>query len=320
MSATIQERAATLLAELEAVARFREADTAENIITAVLAALSAEKDAEIANRDRHIATLQRHIALLIPTPEKARGEDTVKTHPEDVREAVEQRDEYKRKLRETEAEKERLVAELTQARKERDENAGVSERWRKHHDDLVESYNNVRTELSTTLASLRKAEEERNTWMCSAKLYHSELRDLASGKKVETQLASPVEKIIRELTSERDTAQAACAEAQEALSYGWNQHKLVLEDTRAQFRGDCWDFWNYLIAKIDRALLPAAGQSLLTELAAKDDAIAQVRIEATGPRNASHEYDPTPTAEERLAHIGQILAALTPSNRSETTK
>lgn len=44
------------------------------------------------------------------------------------------------------------------------------------------------------------------TWRCSALLYHEELRRLARGEKVETQLALPVEKKIRTLERELEEA------------------------------------------------------------------------------------------------------------------
>lgn len=64
--------------------------------------------------------------------------------------------------------------------------------------------------LERELAAMTR---QRNEWRCSAKLYHSELRDLAEGKKVETQLGFEVEKRIARLTKERDELRICFSEA-----------------------------------------------------------------------------------------------------------
>jgi len=50
---------------------------------------------------------------------------------------------------------------------------------------------------------------ERDEWRCSALLYHSELRDLAEGKKVKTMLGYPVEQKLQRLTADLDAALAS---------------------------------------------------------------------------------------------------------------
>jgi len=62
-------------------------------------------------------------------------------------------------------------------------------------------------------------ETECTEWRCSAKLYHSELRDLAAGKKVETQLGFYVEQRINEIIADRDRLRTALATLRNRLEY-----------------------------------------------------------------------------------------------------
>lgn len=59
-------------------------------------------------------------------------------------------------------------------------------------------------EIETLRSQLAAVTRERNEWESSAKLYHSELRDLAAGVKVETQPGFAVEQRIAAVTQERD--------------------------------------------------------------------------------------------------------------------
>lgn len=74
-------------------------------------------------------------------------------------------------------------------------------------------------------AKLATAESERNTWRSACLLYHSELRDLAEGKKVETQLGFHVEQRIKglqaklaEVERQRDEAIELAKEGMEILN------------------------------------------------------------------------------------------------------
>ncbi len=53
---------------------------------------------------------------------------------------------------------------------------------------------------------------------------------------------------------ERDQLSAQVLAMRGALEYGWQQHKRLLESERSKSKGDTWDFWNFLIEKIDAAL------------------------------------------------------------------
>lgn len=84
----------------------------------------------------------------------------------------------------------------------------------------LEAESIIQHAITTTRAAdaqrIGELERERDEWRCSAKLYHSELRDLAEGKKVETNLAHPVEQIIRTLrTALADTQSRLKAVTQE---------------------------------------------------------------------------------------------------------
>lgn len=78
---------------------------------------------------------------------------------------------------------------------------------------------------------------ERNEWQCSAMLYHSELRDLAEGKKVETNLGYAVEKLIRglraevdRLTKERDDAPSPA----ETVQKDWDAMNGFTDEAKAR--------------------------------------------------------------------------------------
>lgn len=113
---------------------------------------------------------------------------------------------------------------------------------------------------------LRRLTSERDEWRCSALLYHSELRDLAEGKKVETQLGYPVEKLIEGLREELRRHKAARGVARDALkkvspSNLWDKARMYYDhpDTGASIRE--WhrklcDEYESALAAIDKELKP----------------------------------------------------------------
>lgn len=107
--------------------------------------------------------------------------------------------EYSKRLKGLELDNERLTAEVAALRTQLDEANADADKW-------CRKSNGRYDEIVALQAELRKVTMEKSEWECSAKLYHSELRDLAEGKKVETQLGFHVEKRIHEIITERDLA------------------------------------------------------------------------------------------------------------------
>lgn len=71
---------------------------------------------------------------------------------------------------------------------------------------LIMDYASVQAERDSLRSKLQTAMEERDQWKCSAQLYHEELRRLADGRKVETNLAHPVEEKIATANSRLEEA------------------------------------------------------------------------------------------------------------------
>ena len=91
-------------------------------------------------------------------------------------------------------------------------------------------------EVAALRTQLDRVTIERNEWECSAKLYHSELRDLAEGKKVETQLGFHVEKRIHEIITERDLALAQLTKVRpdtERMNWLEELFSTTAQDSRA---------------------------------------------------------------------------------------
>ena len=72
------------------------------------------------------------------------------------------------------------------------------------------------------------------------------------------------------------------------------------------YKPDGWDHGGSAISWQDEA---EERQNEVKEMAALLEA---VQAEATGPLCAAHEYDPTPTAEERLKRIAEMTKDYTP--------
>lgn len=96
--------------------------------------------------------------------------------------------------------------------------------------------------LTASLAVVTKERDEavweRGQWECSALLYHSELRDLAEGKKVETMLGYPVEQKIKKLTADLAAALASAEAAETGVEtivstiadrLAWNWTRMMSE-------------------------------------------------------------------------------------------
>lgn len=93
----------------------------------------------------------------------------------------------------------------------------------------------VNTQRAKDREEIERLKAALTEWRCSAKLYHSELRDLAEGKKVETQLGFHVEQRIAGLTARIEALESALRElttaAQKAEHDDW--YWVVSEEVKA---------------------------------------------------------------------------------------
>jgi len=107
------------------------------------------------------------------------------------------------------------IAELQLFLEEQDEDREIG--WQKQMTQTRSERDAALAKNVRLTARLAETLVDRDTWNCSALLYHSELRDLASGKKVETQLGFEVEKVITTLKQQLAARDATIAEIGEYL-------------------------------------------------------------------------------------------------------